>query len=360
LKKRQEIGRGLRLAVNQDGVRTYDRNINRLTVVANEAYQDFAAQLQKEIEDECGVRFEGRIKNKRDRKKVEYRKGFQLDERFASIWERIKTKTTYRIQYTTEELVRDSARAIKEMPAIHKPVITSTRTAMSLREVGIEGQIKASTKIEVETSQREIPDILGYIQNKTELTRATIRDILVESGRLPDVLVNPQLFLDSAIKAIQAILHELMINGIKYQKIGNREYEMRLFEETELEAYIDRWVYEVKDEDKTIHKDFIPLDSDVEIEFAKECENRDDIEFYFKLPWWFKVKTPIGDYNPDWALIFKNEDRVYFVAETKGSTDLNTLRPEERMKIKCGYAHFKEFMEEGVVYKHAKTVSDLV
>jgi len=328
LKKRQEIGRGLRLAVDSNGIRTYDRNINRLTVVANEAYQDFAAQLQKEIEDNCGVHFEGRIKNKRDRKKVEYRKGFELDERFKSIWNRIKTQTTYRIHYKTQDLIHESAKAIKEMPAVHKPVITSTRTAMLLQEVGIEGQIKASTKKEIDMSQREIPDILGYIQNKTELTRGTIRDILVDSGRLPDVLVNPQMFLDSAIKAIQTILHEFMINGIKYQKIGNREYEMRLFEETEIEAYIDKWVYEVKDENKTIHKDFIPLDSNVEIEFAKECEGRDDIEFYFKLPWWFKIKTPIGNYNPDWALIFKNENRVYFVAETKDTTNLSKLRTE--------------------------------
>jgi type III restriction enzyme len=360
MKKRQEIGRGLRLAVDQNGNRNYDRNVNRLTVVANEAYKDFAATLQNEIEQDCGVKFEGRIKNKRDRKKVEYRKGFQLDERFVEIWNRIKTQTTYRIRYDSEDLITETASSIKAMPAVHKPVIMATKTALAIHEHGIDGQIRSETKIEVDTATFEIPDILGYIQGKTELTRGTIRKILVNSGRFNDVLVNPQMFLDSVINEIHAVLHEFMIDGIKYEKIGNREYEMLLFEDHELEAYVDKWVFEIKNQEKTIHQDFIPLDSDVEIDFAKDCEAREDVEFYFKLPSWFTIKTPIGDYNPDWALIFKNEKRVYFVAETKGTTNLQDLRPEERMKIRCGYAHFKEFEPDGVVYKHVSSVSDLV
>jgi type III restriction enzyme len=125
----------------------------------------------------------------------------------------------------------------------------------------------------------------------------------------------------------------------------------------ELEVYIDRWIFNVKERDKTIHQDFIPLDSEVEIGFARNCEAREDIEFYFKLPSWFKIKTPIGDYNPDWALIFKNEKRIYFVAETKNTTDSQKLRPDEWAKIRCGKAHFKEFDE--VEFQHVVNVSDL-
>jgi len=360
MKKRQEIGRGLRLAVDQDGNRNYDRNVNRLTVIANEAYKDFAAALQNEIETDCGVDFAGRIKDKRDRKKVEYKKGFKLDERFIEIWNRIKTQTTYRIQYDTEDLIKATSKAIKAMPAIRKPVITSIKTAISFHENGVDGQVTGETRKEINSSSFEVPDILGYIQSKTELTRGTIRKLLLASGRLNDVLENPQMFLDSAIHEIQIVLHELMIDGIKYEKIGNREYEMLLFEDSELEAYTDRWFFEIKNQEKTIHQDFIPLDSDIEIDFAKDCEAREDIEFYFKLPDWFKIKTPIGNYNPDWALIFKNEKKVYFVAETKGTTDLQKLRPDERMKIKCGYAHFKEFANDDVFYKHVSSVSDLV
>ncbi len=93
MKKRQEIGRGLRLAVNQSGVRTYDQNINRLTVIANESYDDFAKALQKEIETDCGVQFTGRIKNKHERVAITYRKGFENDLLFLEIWEKLKPKT---------------------------------------------------------------------------------------------------------------------------------------------------------------------------------------------------------------------------------------------------------------------------
>ena len=101
MKKRQEIGRGLRLAVNQDGARIYDKNINRLTVVANEAYNDFAKALQSELKEDCGVDFGNRIKPKRDRIAVTYRKGFEADPLFLAIWEKLKTKTTYRVKYDT-------------------------------------------------------------------------------------------------------------------------------------------------------------------------------------------------------------------------------------------------------------------
>lgn len=101
MKKRQEIGRGLRLAVNQDGVRIYDKNINRLTVVANEAYNDFAKALQSELKEDCGVDFGNRIKPKRDRIAVTYRKGFEADPLFLAIWEKLKTNLPRIIQGKT-------------------------------------------------------------------------------------------------------------------------------------------------------------------------------------------------------------------------------------------------------------------
>ena len=123
-------------------------------------------------------------------------------------------------------------------------------------------------------------------------------------------------------------------------------------------GFVGRLMYKVTNQKKTIYEEFMPLDSDVEYQFAKDCESRDDVEFYFKLPFWFKIKTPIGEYNPDWALIFKNEKKIYFVAETKSTTDLSKLRAEEAMKIKCGKSHFEEF--EDVEYRHVTSVSELV
>lgn len=116
MKKRQEIGRGLRLPVNQAGERIYDRTINRLTVVANEAYGDFAKQLQGEMRNDCYVDFSGRLKNKRDRVKIKYRKGFEVDPRFLEIWDKISKKTTYRINYDTTELIKQCALAVRKMP----------------------------------------------------------------------------------------------------------------------------------------------------------------------------------------------------------------------------------------------------
>ena len=199
----------------------------------------------------------------------------------------------------------------------------------------------------------QIPDVLYYIQERTELTRTTILEILKKSERIAEVLINPQLFLDNTVIAIKDVLTDLMIEGIKYEKIGSKEYEMRLFEDYEI--HVDNLTFKINKEDKTIYSNLFPLDSNVEYNFAKECESRDDIEFYFKIPFWFKIKTPIGNYNPDWALIKKNEKTVYFVAETKSAGQ--ELKTSEERKIKCGYAHFNEF--EDIKYRQVATVGEL-
>lgn len=352
LKKRQEIGRGLRLSVNQDGIRIQDTNINRLTVVANESYEDFAKQLQTEIEEDCGVSFKGRIKNKRKRTTVKYQKGFELDEKFKDIWDKIKYQTTYRVEYDTAELIKKAAKTVNQMPSTGKAVIKTTKSALEFDEAGIIMETKASYMTSLD-GMFLIPDILFYIQERTELTRSTIFEILKKSGRISEVLINPQLFLDNAVIAIKDVLAELVIEGIKYEKIGLKEYEMRLFEDYEI--HVNDLTFKINKKDKTIYSNLFPLDSNVEYEFARECESRDDIEFYFKLPFRFKIKTPIGNYNPDWALIKKNEKTVYFVAETKSAGQ--ELKISEKRKIKCGYAHFNEF--EDVKYMQVATVGEL-
>ena len=344
MKKRQEIGRGLRLAVNQDGVRIYDKNINRLTVVANEAYNDFAKALQSELKEDCGVDFGNRIKPKRDRIAVTYRKGFEADPLFLAIWEKLKTKTTYRVKYDTEELIRNAGQAIKNLPKIEKPSVHSIKNEVVITSSGIASQYKGD-RISTGQSDYVIPDMLGYIQRHTELTRNTIMRIIAESGRINDLAVNPQLFMDLAIASIKCELHKMMIDGIEYRRLGDCTYEMRLFEDWE--TYKDEDTFEVSKRDKTIYDNFIPLDSAVENRFAQDCESSDQVKFYFKLPCWFKIPTPIGNYNPDWAVVFEDDNRIYFVAETKDTgtptVDMSKLRADEQAKIKCGAAHFRLF-----------------
>ena len=127
----------MRLAVDQTGKRTYDQNINRLTVIANEAYDDFAKALQQEIEDDCGVSFTGRIKNKRERTAIKYRKGFEADPKFLEIWEKLKKKTTYRVDYKTDELIILASKSIKELPEIKSPSIRSTKIGITMTDEGI-------------------------------------------------------------------------------------------------------------------------------------------------------------------------------------------------------------------------------
>ena len=361
IKKRQEIGRGLRLPVNQKGVRCYDRNVNRLTVVANESYNDFAKALQNEMQDDCGVDFGGRIKPKRDRVSVKYKKGFEADPLFLAIWEKLKTKTTYRVNYDTATLIEKASKAIKQLPNITAPAIRSVKTEVVITEEGVSTNYKGD-KLSSHTSDYIIPDVLGYIQNRTELTRSTILRILENSGRLDDLAVNPQLFMDLAVDAIRRVLQDMMIDGIEYLKIGNTEYEMRLFEEQELEIYLNDFTFKVSDADKTIYDEYVPLDSSVENKFAHDCETSDQVKYYFKLPNWFKIPTPIGPYNPDWAVVFEDDRKVYFVAETKDTgtpiVDLEKLHPSERQKIHCGTAHFKQF--EDLEYRVVSNVGDLI
>lgn len=350
MKKRQEIGRGLRLPVDQDGKRIYEQNINRLTVIANESYNDFAKALQQEIETDCGVEFKNRIKNKRERKPVKYRKGFEADPRFLEIWEKLKSKTTYRVSYETEHLIEEAVKELKNLPEISAPSIRSTKIKITMSDSGVGTNYLAENPVAYDAHAWTIPDVLGYIQQKTELTRSTLMRILTESGRLVDVLSNPQLFLDLTSAAIKRVLYGLMIDGIKYEKIGGSEYEMKLFEAQELEIYLNDFTFKVgsadtTQADKTIYEEFIPLDSFVENQFAKDCETSEQVKFYFKLPDWFKIPTPIGNYNPDWAVVFENDKRIFFVTETKytgsSTVDLSKLREAEQQKIKCGKAHFK-------------------
>jgi len=355
LKKRQEIGRGMRLAVDRSGNRVEDAAVNRLTVIANQSYDDFARQLQTEIEDECGVEFNDRIKNKRARLEVKYRKGFELDPKFQELWKRIKHRTTYRVEYDTADLIAKAARAVKRMGGIARPSFHIEKAAFEIDKAdGVVPVTKASKAVRAEGGVDFVPDILSALQGheRTRLTRATVFQILRRSGRLGDALRNPQLFVDKVTESISAVLVGLMEDGIKYEKIGDREYELRLFEGYEFHA--DKNTFEVGKSNKTINEGWLPLDSGVENKFARECESRDDIEFYFKLPPRFKIKTPIGPYNPDWALIKRGETTVYFVAETKSKGQ--KLRAGEAQKIKFGAAHYKQSC---IDFKRVERVSDL-
>ena len=369
IKKRQEIGRGLRLCVNQSGERNLERSINRLTIIANESYEAFSKALQSEIEEDTGVKFEGRIKDAGTRKKVQLKDKWLEDSLFLELWEKIKYQTAYKVDYSTTELIKNCAAALQKMPAIEKPVIYREKNiARFVRDkegnlIKLGGEQKGSKEKIIKDARYEIPDFVAYIQSRTELTRDTISRIISESKRLNEIFNNPQLFMDTVVKIIKDEFDNLKINGIEYEKIGGQTYEMKLFEAAEIEQYLDNLI-EVKKQAKTLYN-YIVIDSLSSPEkcFAEDCETRDDILFYVKLPSRFQIKTPIGPYNPDWALIKKEgEDdvKIYFVAETKDEKavkDKTLLRDKERMKILCAEKHFEKL--DKVYYRVVGAVSDL-
>ena len=349
IKKRQEIGRGLRICINDKGERVYDKNINRLTLIANERYEAFANDLQREYAED-GVQIE-RPKNSKERKKVTLKKGYKLDDEFKELWEKIKYKTKYAVTFTNEELVRDATNAINQLSNLAtEGQIISNKV---LIEMGIEEGI--STKLigigttEVLRPERVyVPDIITHLQNETSLTRETIVEILQNIDFLDDVFRNPEKFVLNITQMIKATLGRLLVNNISYTKVDDY-YEMSLFKD-EYDAYSDK-LFEVTNQDKTLYS-HIEFDSkSVEEKFAQVMEARDDILFYLKLPNWFKISTPVGEHNPDWAVVKKNGEKIFMIKETKSTCDLALLRPSEKDKIRCGIEYGKAL--NGISYSCA-------
>ena len=352
IKKRQEIGRGLRLPVLENGERCFDTSINRLTIIANEHYDEFAKKLQTEIEDECGVKFEGRIVNKKDTRVAKLKPGWRLNEDFKELWQRIKHKTRFAVEYQTPVLVE---RASKNLAAKEK--ISASKISIQKSEIQISGaglDTKLLTVREAEAKDYKairVPDLLSYLQAKTELTRKTLAEILIQSGRLSEVQHNPQQFMEQAQQAIEAELRSLMIDGIKYEKINGQEYEMLLFEEREIfgtdlnKVLVENSIYEE-----------VFVDSEVERAFAEAMSTREDIKLFIKLPGWFMIDTPLGTYNPDWAIVKEEDSKVYLVRETKSTMDELKLRASEWAKIQCGKAHFDTL---GVDFSHVINASEI-
>ncbi len=346
MKKRQEIGRGLRLPVDANGQRIYSDSINVLTVVANESYADFSRKLQTEIEEETGIKFSGRIKNRDNRRAVRFQKSRALDPAFKELWDRIKHKTTYRVAINIEKLVAEAANELAQV-TISRPHIAETKVLINsmnndsgfmVRETSFNAYVVSQTEVKT-------PNLLANIQRRTQMTRRLIFDVLDKAQMFHAILVNPQQVIDEAVRAINRAKQRLAVDGIRYYKTGEC-YDMALFENDELQAYLydaamKSGAIAVTDQARTIY-DYITVDSEVEREFMQSLEDDASVKFYIKLPSWFKIDTPVGKYNPDWAVAFGGDRRIYFVAETKGSDNINDnhLSANERSKITAAQAHF--------------------
>ena len=413
IKKRQEIGRGLRICVNQDGERVHGFEVNTLTVMANESYEKFAEQLQKEIEQEEGIKFgvveeylfanivvpiddcnneylgvdaakklwdhlkttgyidaEGKvqgslktalksgelelpeefkahapqiaavlkkvsgnlnIKNRDDKKKVSLNKTVFLNPEFKELWDRIKYKTSFRVDFDVEALASKCAEEIKANLQVGKARFIYRKAKTEIDRGGVHTEQVQETASVYESRSFDLPDLITYLQNETHLTRRTIVKIINDSGRLKSFKNNPQKFIEQVSTIIQHQMRLFVVDGIKYHKIGDDYfYAQELFSDNELFGYLQKNMVESR---KSVF-DHVVYDSDVEREFATAFERSDDIKLYAKLPDWFKIDTPLGTYNPDWAVLIEvdGKEKLYFVVETKSTLFTDALRPTEKAK----------------------------
>jgi len=422
VKKRQEIGRGLRLAVNQEGQRQHGFSINTLTVMANESYEDFAEALQKEYETDTGIKFgiieshifanipvkqdDGsvkylgqkaseaiykqfidngyiddagkvqdrlktaiknndikiseefesvkaeitalarkvsgslNIKNNSDKESIKLNKQVYLDPDFKDLWDRIKYKTTYSVNFDSEKLIEESCKEMKRSLFVSSAKLIYTKAGLDISAGGVVAEESDRYSVGLDNLQENIPDIIAYLQNETNLTRKTIVEILLRSKTITMFKKNPQRYMEQVVEIISSKMRLMIVDGIKYTKIGDDEYyAQELFDTKELTGYLSKNMIESK---KSVY-DYVVYDSDNEKDFAERFENNNQIKLYAKLPPWFKIPTPLGSYNPDWAVLvdIDGQNKLYFVLETKGSILPENLRLKENYKIECGHKHFE-------------------
>jgi type III restriction enzyme len=350
IKKRQEIGRGMRLAVNQEGERVFDEQVNRLTVVANESYREYVDRLQTEYVDEVGTGQEPpKPKNARKRRTVRLKKGYEIDPEFKALWQRIAQRTRYRVQLDTEALIEACADAVRPISIQPIQVRTTRGRVDQIRDRGaFETTLLGEGAVTVERAY-EIPNVTARLAEETTLTRRTLRVILERAGTLGEVFNNPAEYIQRTAEAINRAKRRFLVDGVQYVELDDA-YEMSLFEN--LEGYEDSLV----PIERSIY-DHVITDSTVERDFAEALDEMDEVKLFVKLPDWFVVPTPVGAYNPDWAIVFTVQDqfgeareRLYLVRETKGSLDEDELRGMEGMKVDCARRHFEAIeVDYGVV-----------
>ena len=441
---RQQIGRGLRLCVDQEGNRVHGHQVNTLSLIVNESWEQFVQELQNEIETESGVKFgfihagtfsdvviqvvdnkkrllglersgelytyfiqkgyfdakgkaQGILKialrdknvpipevftdygehvadqilrilenvtkklkiRKKDKKtRIEPNRQILNSTEFRELWDRVKHKTTFSVRFDSQALIDKCIKSLDENLKLHRGKIHYIKREL---EFGLGGLTHDDSKTETESSNlycqiETVPDVVGYIQNETQLTRKSTVEILTKISNLEYFKINPQKFIEGCIDTITKQMRLLIVDGIKYHRIGVNEYfSQELFENEELFGYLEDNLLRAS---RKSPYEYVKCDSKTESNLSKQFEQSRNVSVYVKLPGWFKIDTPLGTYNPDWVISWKQEgeEKIYFVVESKGSTSEENLRPLEKYKYECGKSHFAEF---DLNLELAKDLSDI-
>lgn len=457
-KKRQEVGRGMRLCVNQKGERqdadvlgdhVFDTNI--LTVIASESYEDFAKKLQTEMAEACADRptvitpnlfedktytmedgtngkldinqaraiynelirqdyvndegtltaryfddkrngsldfgksndmkdsiiaildtvFTRSIVKPEDGRKPKLAK-FQKDnfakKEFQELWKRINRRTYYQVNFDTSDLVKKSVKAVDDLLKVTEiRIVVEGGSMENIRdkeslEAGVamtQGNIRTIHLTEA-VGKGVTYDLIGQLVSATGLTRKTIVEILkgIKPATFCMFKMNPEEFIIKTARIINDCKALAVIQCIKYEKL-NDEFSTDIFTENALRGKLGVNAIESV---KSLY-DLVVLDSmGTEKNFAESLEHEDDVVVYTKLPRGFYINTPMGKYNPDWAVAFREGSvkHVYFIAETKGTDDLpSDLRGTENSKIECARKHFAAISEKDVIFDVVKNYQKL-
>lgn len=452
ISRRQEVGRGLRLCVNQNGDRVDHpaivHDVNLLTVVASESYKNFVAALQKDISDSLSERprvadkafFVGKVlqtptgsvtltdeqatniefyliqngyvdpkrnitekyhqaktdgtlaalpddllpmaeqviklvdsvfsegqipkpDDGRKAKKLLPNSNFERQE-FKALWNRINHKAAYTVHFDSAELVQKAITAInsKDVGLRVTPLQYTIQRGEQLEQITADGLQSGNAFVlkaaEVQTNKITVHsavkyDLIGKLAEGTMLTRRTIADILqgVNAAVFAQYKTNPESFIAEAIRVINEQKATVIIEHLAYDTVAE-QFDSDIFTAGQTKQDLSK----AGDKLQRHIYDYVLTDSNIEREFVKELDSSKDVVVYAKLPRGFLIPTPVGDYNPDWAISFKEGSvkHVYFVAETKGSMSSMDLRPIEATKIECARKFFaeinKKFAPENVKY----------
>ncbi len=348
IKKRQEIGRGLRLPVTQNGDRIQDKEINLLTVITNESYREYLEKLQTEYSEEAGV-VAPPVEKRQQRVRIKRRDEVIEGELFKNLWEKISSKAKYIVNFKTDEFIEKCIQEIKkEMTEIKKPKISIKK--IRVKEIKLENELskdKLSIQNEfIKESSKELQvakvlNLISYIEKETSLTKNTIFKILAGLDNLELLFLNPQKYIENIIEVIKAYKTKFEVKFIKYINLEEK-YDVSLLDK-EISSYKEH-VVPVK---KSIYGGIIK-ESDIEKEFAEALDNDSRVKLFIKLPKsYYVIETPAGDYTPDWAIVVETtrngypEEKLYFVVETKGTNNIYKLKLDEQYKIKSGEKRFE-------------------
>ena len=349
IKKRQEIGRGLRLAVNQEGIRYRDNEevqegneVNLLTVIANQSYYSFVQTYQSELHEEMGITSQvPKVRNaKEPAKTLKLNKEVFNSDDFQNLWKKISRKTRCRVVFREDEIIDKCIEALDDIVVQEEYIqIEANRIDAISIDAGVVSGGSKATEADSKASSISI-DLVEEISDQTSLSAQTVVYILQGLMNKGMIQKNPIMYLAYAVKRIKKVLNEEMVRLVSYTPL-QENYDASDFKEL-----------------VTTYEDVIPVyhglydkviyDSDIEKDFTLQIDGENQIKCFVKLPRWYKITTPIGPYIPDFALVIEktrleNGDvtKYYFVIETKGSTEWEQLKESEMMKIKCAVKHFE-------------------